>query len=101
MLLFLLPGAFLLRLAARKFLVSLLNEPPRNTRTLDRTPFPERELPKNLLPRHPGVPVGRVGNPRSNSGMDLVPSRRAARVFRRERAHSSAKWYHVCAYQAV
>jgi len=39
MLLFLLSGAFLLRLAARRFLVSLLNEPPRNTRTLDRTPF--------------------------------------------------------------
>jgi hypothetical protein len=41
MLLFLLSGAFLLRLAARRFLVSLLNEPPRNTRTLDRTPFPD------------------------------------------------------------
>jgi hypothetical protein len=41
MLLFLLSGAFLLRLAARRFLVSLLNDPPRNTRTLDRTPFPD------------------------------------------------------------
>ena len=39
MLLFLLSGSFLLRLAARRFLVSLLKEPPRNTRTLDRTPF--------------------------------------------------------------
>jgi hypothetical protein len=33
MLLFLLSGSFLLRLAARRFLVLLWNEPPRNTRT--------------------------------------------------------------------
>ena len=47
MLLFLLSGSFLLRLAARRFLVSLLNEPPRNTRTLDCTPFPDGdELPR-------------------------------------------------------
>ena len=57
------------------------------------------ELPKNLLPQPPGVPVRRVGNPRSNSGTDLLPSRRAARVFRREDAHSSARSYHVSADQ--
>jgi hypothetical protein len=79
MLLFLLPGAFLLRLAARKFLVSLLNEPPRNTRTLDRTPFPERELPKDLLPAASRCPRG----PRGQSTLELrdgsgpIPPRRA------------------------
>ena len=67
MLSFRLSGSFLLRLAARRFLGLLFHDPPRKTRTMRPHASSKRELPKKLLAQPPGVTVGCVGNPRSNS----------------------------------
>ena len=68
MLLFLLPGSFLLRFDIRMFLALLFQGPPR---TSGPTPSSNRALPENLLPQPPRASVGFLGNPRTKYRIDL------------------------------
>ena len=68
-------ASFLLRFETRSLLALLFQEPPRITS--DSTPIRQRELRKQLLAQTPGIPGGRVPNPRVNSRSNLLPGRGA------------------------
>jgi hypothetical protein len=62
-------------------------------------PFRKRELLQKLFTQPPGVAMGGVGNPRSNSLMQFIPFDRATSALSLKEAHTSAKSYHVSTNQ--
>ena len=56
---------------------------------------PKRVLPKDMLSQPPGLPVGRMGNPRSNSHIHVLPLGLAGVELRAKTAQLAAKPDHV------